>query len=81
MANLDFMKTLAVAASGLRAQVGRVRIISENNIPVIENPPLARALHGTVELDQEIPQEHYRAAAEIIGYVMRLHRSVQWSRT
>ena len=38
----------------------------------MENPPLARALHATVEIDQEIPQEHYRAVAEIIGYVMRL---------
>jgi flagellar biosynthetic protein FlhB len=41
---------------------------------VIENPPLARALHATVEIDQEIPQEHYRAVAEIIGYIMRLRR-------
>jgi flagellar biosynthetic protein FlhB len=37
---------------------------------------LARALHGTVEVDQEIPQEHYRAVAEIIGYVMKLRRAV-----
>jgi flagellar biosynthesis protein FlhB len=41
---------------------------------VIENPPLARALHATVEIDQEIPQEHYRAVAEIIGHIMRLRR-------
>jgi flagellar biosynthetic protein FlhB len=33
-------------------------------------------LYSTVEIDQEIPQEHYRAVAEIIGYVMRLRRSV-----
>jgi len=37
---------------------------------------LARALHGTVEIDQEIPSEHYQAVAEIIGYVMRLNRAV-----
>ncbi len=43
-------------------------------MPVIENPPLARALHATVEVDQEIPAEHYRAVAEVIGYVMRLRR-------
>jgi flagellar biosynthetic protein FlhB len=47
-------------------------IAEEHGIPVMENPPLARALHATVEIDQEIPQEHYRAVAEIIGYVMRL---------
>jgi flagellar biosynthetic protein FlhB len=40
------------------------------------NEPLARALHATVEIDQEIPQEHYRAVAEIIGYVMKLRRAV-----
>jgi flagellar biosynthetic protein FlhB len=47
-------------------------IAEEHDIPIMENPPLARALHATVEIDQEIPQEHYRAVAEIIGYVMRL---------
>ena len=42
------------------------------DIPIVENPPLARALHATVEIDQEVPPEHYRAVAEVIGYVMRL---------
>jgi flagellar biosynthetic protein FlhB len=41
---------------------------------VVENPPLARALHGTVEIDQAIPQEHYRAVAEIIGYLMKMRQ-------
>ena len=36
--------------------------------------PLARALYATVEIDEEIPVEHYHAVAEIIGYVMRLKR-------
>ena len=48
-------------------------IAEENGVPVVENPPLARALHATVEIDQEIPAEHYKAAAEVIGYVMRLN--------
>jgi flagellar biosynthetic protein FlhB len=51
-------------------------VATANNIPIVENPPLARALHGTVEVDQEIPPEHYQAVAEIIGYVMRLNRAV-----
>jgi flagellar biosynthetic protein FlhB len=51
-------------------------VTREHDIPVVENPPLARALHGTVEIDQEIPPEHYRAVAEIIGYIMRLRRAV-----
>jgi flagellar biosynthetic protein FlhB len=64
-------------AKGTDLIARKIREVAEaHGIPVIENPPLARALHATVELDQEIPQEHYRAVAEIIGYVMRLRRSV-----
>jgi flagellar biosynthetic protein FlhB len=63
-------------AKGADLIARKIREVAEaHNIPVIENPPLARALHGTVEIDQEIPQEHYRAVAEIIGYVMKLRRS------
>ena len=43
---------------------------------VVENPPLARTLHATVEIDEEIPPEHYKAVAEVIGYVMRLTRAI-----
>jgi flagellar biosynthetic protein FlhB len=38
--------------------------------------PLARALHATVKVDEEIPVEHYHAVAQIIGYVMGLKRGV-----
>jgi flagellar biosynthetic protein FlhB len=63
-------------AKGVDLIARRIREVGEaHGIPVVENPPLARALYGTVEIDQEIPQEHYRAVAEIIGYLMRL-RSV-----
>ena len=48
-------------------------VAEEHRIPVVQNPPLARALHGTVEIDREIPPEHYQAVAEVIGYVMRLN--------
>jgi flagellar biosynthesis protein FlhB len=51
-------------------------VAAENNVPVVENPPLARTLHATVEIDQEIPAEHYKAVAEVISYVMRVNRSV-----
>jgi flagellar biosynthetic protein FlhB len=51
-------------------------VAAAHDIPVIENPPLARALHATVEVDQEIPPEHYKAVAEVIGYVMRLKNAV-----
>jgi flagellar biosynthetic protein FlhB len=64
-------------AKGVDLIARRIReVATENNVPVVENPPLARALHATVEIDQEIPPEHYQAVAEIIGYVMRLNRAV-----
>jgi flagellar biosynthetic protein FlhB len=47
-------------------------VAEEHDVPVIENPPLARALYAGVEVDQEIPETYYRAVAEVIGYVWRL---------
>ena len=50
----------------------RIRDVAEaNDIPLVENPPLARALYASVELDEEIPAEHFKAVAEVIGFVMR----------
>jgi len=64
-------------AKGVDALALKIReIAGEHRIPIIENPPLARALHATVEIDQPIPPEHYKAVAEVIGYVMRLRRAV-----
>jgi flagellar biosynthetic protein FlhB len=51
-------------------------IAEEHNIPIVENPPLARALHASVEIDDIIPAEHYKAVAEVIGFVMRLRGRV-----
>jgi len=51
-------------------------IAGKHDIPIVENVPLARALYATVEIDDEIPVEHYHAVAEIIGYVMGLKRGV-----
>ncbi len=55
-------------------------VAGEHNIPIVENVPLARALYATVEIDEEIPVEHYHAVAEIIGYVMGLKRGVSGRR-
>ena len=49
-------------------------VAGQHNIPIVENVPLARALYATVEIDEEVPVEHYHAVAEIIGYVMGLKR-------
>ena len=62
-------------AKGVDATALKIRqVAGQHSIPIVENPPLARALHAVVELDQEIPAKHYKAVAEVIGYVMRLRR-------
>jgi flagellar biosynthetic protein FlhB len=48
------------------------KVAEEHEVPIVENPPLARALFAAVEVDDEIPPDHYKAVAQIIGYVMRL---------
>lgn len=64
-------------AKGIDTIALKIREVAEaHNVPVVENAPLARALHATVEVDQEIPADHYRAVAEVIGYVMRLRRGI-----
>ena len=55
-------------------------IAREHDIPIVENVPLARALYATVDIDQEIPMEHYHAVAEVIGYVMRMKRGFSAAR-
>ncbi len=65
-------------AKGIDSIALKIReVAAAHDIPIVENPPLARALHGTVEIDDEIPTEHYRAVAEIIGYVMKLKNAVR----
>jgi flagellar biosynthetic protein FlhB len=65
-------------AKGMDAIALKIREVAEaNGVPVVESPPLARALHATVEVDSEIPAEHYQAVAEVIGYVMRLNRGAR----
>jgi flagellar biosynthetic protein FlhB len=64
-------------AKGVDAIAFKIReVAAANDIPIVENVPLARALHATVEIDDEIPVEHYHAVAEVIGYVMRLKRNL-----
>lgn len=53
----------------------RIRqVAEENGVPIIENPPLARALYASAEIEEPIPIEHYQAVAEVMMYVLRLDR-------
>ena len=71
------MSAPVCVAKGVDNLALKIREIAKaHDIPIVENVPLARALHATVEIDEEIPVEHYHAVAEIIGYVMGLKRAL-----
>lgn len=70
---MEEMTAPRLVAKGIDTLAFKIREVAEfHDVPVVENPPLARALYAAVELDEEIPPEHFRAVAEVIGYVMRL---------
>ncbi len=63
-----------IVAKGMDAMAARIREVAQaNRVPIVANPPLARALYP-LELDREVPTEHFQAVAEIIAYVWRLRR-------
>ena len=59
-------------AKGVDSLALKIRALAEeSNVPVVEDPPLARALHAAMEVDQTIPREHYEAVAKVIGFVFQ----------
>ena len=75
------MQAPVCVAKGVDIIAFKIReIAKDHDIPIVENVPLARALYATVEIDQEIPMEHYHAVAEVIGYVMRMKRGFSAAR-
>jgi flagellar biosynthetic protein FlhB len=71
------MSAPVCVAKGVDTLAFKIReIAGKHDIPIVENVPLARALYATVDIDDEIPVEHYHAVAEIIGYVMGLKRGL-----
>jgi flagellar biosynthetic protein FlhB len=75
------MSAPVCVAKGADNMAFKIREIAKaHDIPIVENVPLARALYATVEIDDEIPVEHYHAVAEIIGYVMGLRRGLSGRR-
>jgi flagellar biosynthetic protein FlhB len=71
------MSAPVCVAKGIDTIALKIReIAGKHDIPIVENVPLARALYASVDIDDEIPVEHYHAVAEIIGYVMGLKRGV-----
>lgn len=62
-----------VLAKGVDALALRIRALAQaHGIPVVENPPLARALHAACDIGELVPPKHYQAVAEVISYVLQL---------
>jgi flagellar biosynthetic protein FlhB len=72
------MSAPVCVAKGVDSLALKIREVADrHDVAIVENPPLARTLHAAVEIDQEIPAEHYKAVAEVIGYVMRLNGALR----
>ncbi|MCR9175315.1 MAG: flagellar biosynthesis protein FlhB [Alphaproteobacteria bacterium] len=71
--NEDEMVAPVVVAKGADDVAFRIReVANDHGVPIVENKPLAQALFATVEIDQQIPPEHYQAVAQVISYVYKL---------
>ena len=70
---METMAAPTVVAKGKNYLALRIRQKAvENQVPIIENPPLAQALYKSVDVGQEIPPHLYRAVAEILAYIFKL---------
>ena len=70
---VETMAAPLVIAKGRNYLALRIRQRAlEHQVPIVENPPLARALYQSVEVGQEIPPHLYRAVAEILAYIYKL---------
>jgi flagellar biosynthetic protein FlhB len=67
------MEAPVLLAKGQELVAEKIREIArEHNIPLVENPPVARLLHQRVDIGQSIPEELFKAVAEILAYVYSL---------
>ena len=68
--NMDTMDTPILVAKGLDAIAMKIREVGEeNDIPILENPPLTRAIHANVNIGDEIPKVYFEAVARVIRYI------------
>jgi flagellar biosynthetic protein FlhB len=69
------MRAPVVVAKGSHLLAARIReIAKENHVPILEAPPLARALHKHCDLGEAIPEALYSAVAEVLAYIYQLRR-------
>ncbi|MGZ3157921.1 MAG: flagellar biosynthesis protein FlhB [Burkholderiaceae bacterium] len=73
------MRAPQVVAKGADEVAAKIReLAKENNVPLLEAPPLARALYRHTELGDEIPEGLYTAVAEVLAYVFQLRTYKQY---
>ena len=64
-----------VVAKGTRLIAERIRdIATENNVPIVERPPLARALYSAVEIGHPVSEDLFRAVAEVLAYIYEIEQ-------
>lgn len=69
------MQAPVVIAKGARIMARRIReIAEENNVPIVEKPELARALFKNIEVGQSVPENLFRAVAEVLAFVYKIDR-------
>jgi flagellar biosynthesis protein FlhB len=72
------MRAPRVVAKGVDVIAQQIRLVAAaHNVPLVEAPPLARALYATTELGQEIPAALYVAVAQILAYVYQLKQATE----
>ena len=75
------MAAPVVVAKGVDIIAIQIRTIARaHEVPILQAPPLARALHHTTEIDQEIPAALYLAVAQVLAYIFKLRTDPRWNR-
>ncbi|MFC5558075.1 flagellar biosynthesis protein FlhB [Ureibacillus thermophilus] len=73
----ESMDAPKVVAKGVDFVAQKIKLIAkENDVVLVENRPLARALYDQVEIGEEVPEEFFKAVAEILAYVYRIKRKI-----
>ncbi len=73
--DMEKMDSPMVVAKGARLIAERIKAIAkENNIPIVEDKPLAQSLYRSVEIGEFVPMELFKAVAEILGYVYKISK-------
>ncbi|MCX5770009.1 MAG: flagellar biosynthesis protein FlhB, partial [Candidatus Hydrogenedentes bacterium] len=72
------MRAPVVVAKGARILAERIRAIAvENDVPIVRKPELARTLYRTIDVNQPVPEDLFRAVAEVLAYVYQIDRREQ----